>query len=115
MGPIYDYLDGKWLAHALRKPELKRLAMTSAAKAAAEGETVAQAAGVENVEDDERPSRLRLKGWEPSKTACAIVGTELVCAIIVAWVVSASVWIPNHVNQQYTDCVQLYIVYSLGT
>lgn len=90
MGPIYDYLDGRWLGHALRKPELKRLAMTSAAKAAAEGEMIAETHGTEA--DDDRVRSGRLRGWEPSKTACVVVGTELVCAIIVAWVVSAAIW-----------------------
>ena len=63
--------------------------MTSAAKAAAGGGLVAQSAGSETAED--HIGTTRLKGWEPSKTACIIVGTELVCAIIVAWVVSAAI------------------------
>lgn len=50
---------------------------------------VAEAAGSETA--DGHMGSARLKGWKPSKTACAIVGTELVCAIIVAWVVSASI------------------------
>lgn len=86
LGPIYDYLDGKWLAHALRKPEMKRLAMTTVARESAEHETMAHPVADEMAGEDR--SLPRLKGWEPSKTACAIVGTELVCAIIVAWVVS---------------------------
>jgi hypothetical protein len=60
--------------------------MRAAAKASVEGETVSDSAEGEAADEVARPARL--KGWEPSKAACAIVGAELVCAIIVAWVVS---------------------------
>lgn len=103
LGPIYDYLDGRWLGHALRKPEAKRRAMTVALQTEVEVN-----ASVERVS---LLSGSRWRGWRPSKTACAIVGTELMCAIVVAWVVGP---LDLDLRNTLTDCIQLYIVYSIG-
>lgn len=52
------------------------------------------------------------KGWQPSKAACFVVGTELVCAIVVAWVVCPRD--PLQLQRFPLTTWQLYIVYSLG-
>jgi hypothetical protein len=87
LGPFYDVLDGRWLGHALRKPERKRLELRLADKSV---ETVdhlpATASGAGMPDDTDRG----LKGWRPSKMVCGVVLTELACAILVAWVVSVS-------------------------
>lgn len=89
LGPIYDYLDGRWLGHALRRPESKRLAMHKANQTAS---AESSESGAELDTEGAGPSPIRaprqLKGWQPNRKACVIVGSELGCAIIVAWVVS---------------------------
>ncbi|WVF68348.1 hypothetical protein IAT40_003113 [Kwoniella sp. CBS 6097] len=65
LGPIYDYLDGKWLGHSLRMPEQKRLELRKKA-----------------LEED-----LDYPGWRISKRTTLIVGGELTALIITAWVV----------------------------
>lgn len=77
LGPLYDYLDGRWLGHALRKPEIKRMTLTDAARLSTNQD--AQRSDVDEVR--------RFKGWKANKMACAVVGTELICAIVTAWVV----------------------------
>ncbi|OCF39673.1 hypothetical protein I317_06528 [Kwoniella heveanensis CBS 569] len=66
LGPIYDYLDGKWLGHSLRMPEKKRLELRKKA-----------------LEED-----IDYPGWRISKKTTYIVGGELTALIITAWVVS---------------------------
>ncbi|WVQ95901.1 hypothetical protein IAU59_003000 [Kwoniella sp. CBS 9459] len=65
LGPVYDYLDGKWLGHSLRLPEQKRLLLRKKA-----------------VEED-----IDYPGWRISKRTTWIVGAELTALIITAWVV----------------------------
>lgn len=66
LGPVYDYLDGKWLGHSLRMPEAKRVAFRNRA-----------------VEQ-----KLELTGWKVDKRVTFGVIGQLTCMIIVAWVVS---------------------------
>jgi hypothetical protein len=86
LGPIYDFLDGKLLGHALRKSERKRTELRALDKAAYENEHIS----VDAVLTSDSGTHRRLTGWRPSRLVCRIVGTELGCAIVVAWVVSAS-------------------------
>ncbi|WVR07938.1 hypothetical protein IAU60_004981 [Kwoniella sp. DSM 27419] len=65
LGPIYDYLDGRWLGHSLRLPEVKRLALRR--KAIEEG--------------------IDYPGWRISRKTSLIVGAELCALIVTAWVV----------------------------
>lgn len=104
---MYDYLDGKWLNHALRRPEAERLRMRKADIAIPD--MPKEGLGLE--EGRRSPSDLApLKGWRPSKIACFTVGTQLCCMIVIAWTVSLTslawgLWLMK----------QLYIVYSIGT
>ena len=66
LGPIYDVLDGRWLGHSLRMPEIKRLQFRKDARA--EGE--------------------RWTGWRISKKVFIFVATQLCVMIVIAWVVS---------------------------
>lgn len=68
LGPIYDYLDGRWLGHSLRMPEQKRVAF--------------RAKAVE--------SELDLPGWRVNKKVLYFVLAQLTCMIIVAYVVSTA-------------------------
>lgn len=88
LGPIYDLLDGRLLGHALRKPERKRLELRLADKSMDDIEPFPATTTRAGVRAD---SDRTLRGWRPSKLVCGIVGTELACAIVVAWVVSAHV------------------------
>lgn len=63
---FYDYLDGKWLQHSLRKGEKERVAIRDAC--VAHGTT--------------------LRGWRPSKTGLGIVMAELGALTVTAWAVS---------------------------
>lgn len=83
LGPFYDYLDGKWLGHALRKSEPKRLELRASDKAIS-GEEQSATGQISPTNTSTLPS---LPGWRPSKVASRIVGAELACAIVVAWVV----------------------------
>ncbi|WVW87087.1 hypothetical protein I302_109144 [Kwoniella bestiolae CBS 10118] len=65
LGPVYDYLDGRWLGHSLRLPEKKRLLLRK-----------------EAIEKD-----LDYPGWRIDKRVTRVVGLELVGLIITAWVV----------------------------
>lgn len=67
LGPVYDYIDGKWLGHSLRMPEKKRLEIRQRAR---------------ELPDD-------LPGWRVSKTVMYTVLAQLAAMVIVAWVVSA--------------------------
>jgi hypothetical protein len=85
LGPVYDVLDGKWLGHALRKPERKRLELRLADKSVDTVDHIpATASGAGSPVD----TGHGLKGWRSSRLVCGVVGTELACAILVAWVVS---------------------------
>ncbi|KAK8843522.1 hypothetical protein IAR55_007182 [Kwoniella newhampshirensis] len=64
-GPFYDYLDGRWLGHSLRRSELQRLEIR---KQAIRGE-------------------VELPGWKVSRVTMFVVGGQLTALIIVAWVV----------------------------
>jgi hypothetical protein len=66
LGPLYDYLDGRWLGHSLRKSELARLAFRK-----------------QDLEEG-----WNLKGWRVSRKMMAVVGIQLSIMIVVAWVVS---------------------------
>lgn len=87
LGPIYDFLDGRSLGHALRKPEQKRLGMVQGSRT--ECQDASAPDHPQSSETHEGPARSSTyyKGWQPNKTACLVVGTELTCAIVVAWVV----------------------------
>jgi hypothetical protein len=87
-GFFFDWLDGRWLGHSLRKSEVERVALRDRAKA--EG--------------------VVFRGWRPSKWAMAIVLTELFALTITAWVVS-SLW---YSSICVADSLKVYIVYSLG-
>lgn len=63
----YDYLDGKWLGHSLRKGEKERVALRD--------QVIAD--GVE------------LRGWRPSIWGMWIVMAELAALTVTAWVVSS--------------------------
>ncbi|GFZ49838.1 hypothetical protein JCM24511_07241 [Saitozyma sp. JCM 24511] len=64
-GPVYDFLDGRWLAHSLRLPEKERLALRREAKERGEP----------------------YSGWHVSKKVrCTVMG-QLGAMIVVAWVV----------------------------
>lgn len=85
LGPVYDLLDGKWLGHALRKPERKRLELRLADKSA---EVIDHLPATASLADTPVDTDHGLKGWRPSKLVCGVVLAELACAILVAWVVS---------------------------
>jgi hypothetical protein len=107
LGPFYDYLDGRWLGHALRKSERKRLELRASDLASA-GEEQSVDGHVSPTDTGTPPS---LPGWRPSKVASRIVGAELACAIVVAWVVSP-VLLYHLLTLTFE---QIYIVYSIGT
>jgi hypothetical protein len=67
LGPVYDYLDGKWLAHSLRMNEAKRVAFRNRA-----------------IEEN-----LDVKGWRVERKVLLVVLGQLSAMIVVAWVVSA--------------------------
>jgi len=87
LGPVYDLLDGKWLGHALRKPERKRLELRLADKSV---ETIDHLPATTSRAGTSETTDRGLKGWRPSKLVCRVVLAELACAIVVAWVVSLS-------------------------
>lgn len=62
----YDWLDGKWLGHSLRKGEKERVALRD--KVLAEG--------------------IEMRGWRPSKWGMIIVMSELTALTVAAWAVS---------------------------
>ena len=88
LGPVYDLLDGKWLGHALRKPERKRLQLRMADKSVETIDHLPATTSRAGMSDDSEARGL--KGWRPSKLVCGVVLAELACAIVVAWVVSIS-------------------------
>lgn len=55
-----------------------------------------------------------LEGWKVSKRVLGIVGVQLGCMIVVAWVVSSKFSADAARSWAGLIC-QLYIVYSLGT
>ena len=63
---FYDYLDGKWLGHSLRKGEKERVALRETALT----------------------QGVQLRGWKPSRMGMFIVMAELAALTITAWVVS---------------------------
>lgn len=65
LGPIYDYLDGRWLGHSLRMPEKKRVALR----------------------EDALEKQLDYPGWRIDMRVTYTVCTQLTCLVIVAWVV----------------------------
>lgn len=66
LGPVYDYLDGKWLGHSLRMPEAKRVAFRNQA-----------------IEEE-----WDIKGWKVDRRVTFGIIGQLSCMIVVAWVVS---------------------------
>lgn len=66
MGPIYDYLDGRWLGHSLRMPEQQRVAFR-------------QKAIDEN---------LDLRGWRVEKPVFVSIASIMAVWIVIGWVVS---------------------------
>lgn len=66
VGPVYDYLDGKWLGHSLRMPEKKRVAFR------------------QKVLQD----NIDLRGWRVEKPVFVSVTIIMTVWIIVGWVVS---------------------------
>ncbi|KAL1412618.1 hypothetical protein Q8F55_000365 [Vanrija albida] len=63
LGPIYDYLDGKWLGHSLRRPEKVRVAIRK-----------------EAIEKD-----IFYEGWRVSRWTRRAVLTQLGCMIVTGW------------------------------
>lgn len=66
LGAFYDWLDGRWLAHSLRKSEKERVRI------------------LEELGED----RQRFKGWRAKSSVALAVGALLSALIVVAWVVS---------------------------
>jgi hypothetical protein len=66
LGPVYDFLDGRWLGHSLRAPEKRRLEIYRNAVI----------------------NHLDYKGWRINKITMGIVATQLTCMIITGWAVS---------------------------
>jgi hypothetical protein len=64
---FYDYLDGKWLGHSLRKGEKQRVALRDACL----------------------QQGVVLRGWRPSKKGMYLVMAELGALTITAWAVRA--------------------------
>lgn len=65
-GPIYDWLDGKWLGHSLRMPEKKRVAFRKKV--------------LEEKQD--------LRGWRVEKPVLYSVAGIMTVWVTVGWVVS---------------------------
>ncbi|WWD20457.1 hypothetical protein CI109_104933 [Kwoniella shandongensis] len=65
LGPLYDYLDGRWLGHALRLPEKRRLEIRNHAISV----------GYDGFD-----------GWKVHKPTTTVVGGLLIGVIITAWV-----------------------------
>ncbi|WOO82110.1 Major facilitator superfamily domain-containing protein 1 [Vanrija pseudolonga] len=63
LGPLYDYLDGKWLGHSLRRPEKVRVAIRK-----------------EAIEKG-----IEYEGWRISRWTRRAVLTQLSCMIIAGW------------------------------
>ena len=78
LGPLYDYLDGKWLGHSLRMNEAKRVAFRNQA-----------------IEE-----KLDVKGWRVERKVLLAVLGQLSAMIVVAWVVSG---MPGHERVTWTD------------
>jgi hypothetical protein len=68
VGPVYDWLDGKWLGHSLRKPEKERVAF--------------RAEVLEQKRD--------LRGWRVERPVLISVACIMTAWVIVGWVVSIS-------------------------
>jgi hypothetical protein len=66
LGPVYDYLDGRWLGHTLRKSERARL----------------------QLREDKASEGIDLPGWRVHKPTTWAVSCQLGAMIIVSWVVS---------------------------
>jgi hypothetical protein len=66
LGPIYDYLDGIWLGHSLRRNEKRRIEMKEEMQA--RGDT--------------------FKGWRVSRKVFYVFGSQLALMILTSWVVS---------------------------
>lgn len=66
LGPFYDYLDGRWLGHTLRKSEKARL----------------------QLHEDMAKDEVVLPGWRVHKPTTWAVSCQLGSMIIVSWVVS---------------------------
>ncbi|KAL7424462.1 hypothetical protein Q5752_000146 [Cryptotrichosporon argae] len=64
-GPLYDYLDGRWLGHSLRMPEGRRVAFRSEVK----------------------KSARELEGWRASRPAMYACGALLTALIVTGWTV----------------------------
>lgn len=68
LGPVYDYLDGKWLGHSLRMNEAKRVAFRNRA-----------------IEE-----KLDVKGWRVERKVLLGALGQLSVMIVVAWAVSGN-------------------------
>ncbi|WWD19427.1 hypothetical protein CI109_103887 [Kwoniella shandongensis] len=64
-GPIYDYLDGRWVGHSLRRGELQRI----------------------EIRKQDLEQHKDSPGWRVSRVTMFVVGGQLTALIIVAWVV----------------------------
>jgi len=90
LGPIYDYLDGIWLGHSLRRNEKRRIEMKEEMQA--RGDT--------------------FKGWRVSRKVFYIFGSQLGLMILTSWVVSRRRR-PSARRAGPADG-QLYLVYTVG-
>ncbi|WWC64309.1 uncharacterized protein I303_106919 [Kwoniella dejecticola CBS 10117] len=66
-GPVYDYIDGKWLGHSLRMPEKKRVEL------------------LQKVQENHLETKY--KGWLVDRRVTCAVLAQLTSLVIVAWVV----------------------------
>ena len=105
-GPVYDWVDGRWLGHSLRLSEKKRTALREAARRAELDPSSCDAP----LDDADRAiARNELPGFKPDRKITQIVAIQLVCMVIAAWTVSRS---PN-MNQRtrHADGADLYCLY----
>ena len=86
VGPIYDYLDGRWLGHSLRMPEKARVAFRTEA--------------IEQKKD--------LRGWRVEKKVFWSVAGIMTAWVVVGWVVSVSQLACVSVLAQSTDGLALH-------
>ena len=66
VGPIYDYLDGRWLGHSLRMPEKERVAFR----------------------EEALQQKKDLRGWRVERKVFVSVAGIMTAWVIVGWVVS---------------------------
>jgi hypothetical protein len=66
LGPIYDYLDGRWMGHTLRKSEKQRI----------------------KLREDMAVEGVELPGWKVHRPTTWTVSCQLGAMVVVSWIVS---------------------------